>query len=64
MDKELLLILDMLDNVDVNLESVGHDVVRRQCEPLSQGNIGHAVTLVKLDPHQFLGVRGIFDVVT
>lgn len=64
MDQKLLLIFDMFDDINVDLKSVGHNIVRRQGEPLSQRDIGHAVTLVQLDPHQLLGVRGVFDVVT
>lgn len=64
LDKKLFLLLDMLDNFNVNLQSVGHGVSRSQSEPLGQGDIGHAVTLVDLDPDQFLGLRCVFDVVT
>ena len=63
LDKKLLLLLDMFDNFNVNLQSVGHGICRSQSEPLCQRDIGHAVTLVDLDPDQFLSLRCVFDVV-
>lgn len=63
LQQDLLLLLQVLHDLDIDLEHVGHDVRRRQGEPLCQRDVRHAVALVDLDPDELLGVGGVFNVV-
>lgn len=60
---QLLLGLQALDDRERHVKSSGHDFGRRQCQPLGQADVGNAVGLVELDPHELLGLRSVFDIV-
>lgn len=64
LEEKLLLLLDALDDFDVDLQGVGHSVRRGQSKPLGQRDIGHAVTLVELEPNQLLSVGSVFNIVS
>jgi hypothetical protein len=63
LDKNLLFLLDLLNDTDVDLENVGNSISGSQSKPLSKRNISDTVTLVELDPNQLLGLRSVLDVV-
>lgn len=54
----------MLDHFDIDLQDVGNSISRSQRQPLGQGDISDAVALVELDPHEFLGLGGVLDIVS
>lgn len=53
----------LINNINRNPQNTGHDVVRRESEPLCQGDVGDAVGLVDFDPDEIFCFGEIFDVV-
>lgn len=64
LDENLLLLLDMADNFLVDLQSLSSDVRRSQGQPLSERDVCDTVTLIDLNPHEFLGVGRVLNVVS
>lgn len=63
-DNRLLFLLNLLDNLDVYLQDIGHGVSRGKGEPLRQRDIGYAVALVEFEINHLLCVRCVLDIVT
>lgn len=61
--KDLLLLLDLLDDANVNLENIGNDISGSQCKPLGKRDISNTVTLVEFDPDKLLGLGSVLNVV-
>jgi hypothetical protein len=64
LDKNLLILLQLLNKADVDLESLRNNVGGRQSKPLSQWNILDPVGLVYLNPDEVLSSRRILDVMS
>lgn len=64
LNQDLLLLLDLLGKLQRDLESLGHDIRRRECEPLRQADVGDTLRLVDLDPDEILVLGGVLNVVS
>jgi hypothetical protein len=49
-NQDLLLLLQPLRHTQRNIQRLGHDVRRREREPLRQRDVGYAVGFVDFDP--------------
>lgn len=52
LNQNLFFLLQLLHKLQRHLERLRNDIRRRQCKPLRERNIGHAIRLVYLDPDE------------
>ena len=63
-DEQLLLLLQRPHHLFRHSKNGSHDRHRRQCEPLCQRDVLHAIGFVYLEPNESLVLGCVFDVMT
>lgn len=63
LNQDLLLLLHLAHSLDRNLECRGHDISRRESQPLSERDISDTVTPVDFNPNESFVVRSVLNIV-